>query len=31
MSTPSVQVRDVSLNYGAVEVLKSLNLEVAEG
>ncbi len=31
VSTPSVQVRDVSLNYGAVEVLKSLDIEVAEG
>ncbi|MEX0404211.1 ABC transporter ATP-binding protein [Aquibium sp. LZ166] len=27
----SVLVRDLSLNFGAVEVLKSLNLEVAEG
>ena len=27
----SVIVRDVSLNFGAVEVLKSLNLDVAEG
>ena len=27
----SVLVKDVSLNFGAVEVLKSLNLDVAEG
>jgi multiple sugar transport system ATP-binding protein len=28
---PSVVVRDVSLNFGSVEVLKSLNLEVGRG
>ncbi|MCC0044852.1 MAG: ABC transporter ATP-binding protein, partial [Brucellaceae bacterium] len=27
----SVVVRDVSLNFGAVEVLKSLNIEVEQG
>ena len=27
----SVEVKDVSLNFGTVEVLKSLNLAVAEG
>ena len=28
---PSVVVRDVSLNFGAVEVLRQLNLEVSKG
>jgi multiple sugar transport system ATP-binding protein len=31
MATPSVLVKDVTLNYGAVEVLKKLNIEVADG
>ena len=30
-NSSSVVVRDVSLNFGSVEVLKSLNIDVAEG
>ncbi len=30
-SMPSVAVRNVSLNFGSVEVLKSLNLDIAKG
>ena len=30
-STPSVSVRGLALNYGAVQVLKALDLDIAEG
>ena len=31
MAEPSIAIRDLSLNFGAVEVLKNLNLTVADG
>ncbi|TIU19421.1 MAG: ABC transporter ATP-binding protein, partial [Mesorhizobium sp.] len=31
MENPSVSIQDLSLNFGAVSVLETLNIDVAEG